>query len=125
MPHISILMSASSSMTRISCAISCRFHRFDVACCVREPCVGLAEDHDHPRAAARTVLEHELAMMILHDLFYYGEPESCTFRARRHIGFGQPLASFLRQAAPVILDCEQHPSRLRTPDDQDTTGRRI
>src|ERR1700685_4677802 len=104
MPHISILISASSSMTRISSAIACRFHcRFDRLESGGQSQIGLSEDEAHPRAAALAVLEDQLAGMFFHDLLDDREAEAGALGAGRDIGLGQAVAAIVGQAAAVIL----------------------
>src|ERR1700732_2641556 len=119
MPHINMRISASSSTTRTSCAMD------DGPCCCdgwrlgqRSGIAGLGtvEDQHDAGAAAVAVIEDQLAAVIFHDLLDDGETEPGALGARRHIGLGQALAPFGRQAAAIVLDDERDlPVRIVEP----------
>src|SRR6185312_5386240 len=116
MPHISMRISASSSTTRMSCAMCggpcCDGGRSGVGLCDGARLDAMEDEHD-ARAAAFAVLERKLAAVILHDLLDDGEAEPGTLGARRHVRLGEPLAPLARQAAAAILDDERGlPGRL-------------
>src|SRR5580658_1770965 len=106
MPHMSIRISASSSMTRMSCAMSRRLlHHWTTRLHGRpgrHPRLAAIEHQQDARAAAVAVLEQQLAAMVFHDLLDDGKPKAGALGARRHIGLDQPLASFVRQASAVV-----------------------
>ena len=54
--------------------------------------------------------ERDFAAMVFQNLAHDGEPESGAFRARRHIGLGQPMAMLGRQADAVVRDAKRHAS---------------
>src|SRR5665213_3483046 len=124
MPHISMRMSASSSMTRISCAIACRFHRssghLDVG---GGPRLRLAEGEADARAAALAILHDEPAAVVFHDLLDDGKAEAGALGAGCDVGFGQPLPALLRQTAAVILDGEHHLTAVGLAAQNDMPGR--
>src|SRR5687767_10523031 len=109
MPPTSSRMSASSSTTRMSAAISGLAH------CVLRLNIGWfglpwttrckSEPHPGPPPAGRDrrrVVELDPAAMLLEDALHDGEPEAGAFLPGRHIRFEQSIAIFLRQADAVI-----------------------
>src|SRR3954452_13749085 len=95
-------MSASSSTIRMSCAMG---YRTQLGGAGSNGETSIAGKHQrHPRTARFSIFQHQLPLMIFHDLFDDSEPQAGALRARRHIGLGQPLAIVLRQAFAVVLD---------------------
>src|SRR5579872_5539189 len=114
MPHISIRMSASSSTTRMSCAMNgCLFCSADAFLVRRHDQMRLdaKEYQGDPRAALFPILEDQLSSMVFHDLLDDGKAEAGAFGTRRDIGLDQPLAALFGQAAAIVLDHERRLAR--------------
>src|SRR5689334_10346512 len=105
MPEISIRMSASSSTIRMSCAMDDRPRLgFDA---LRRRLLDPAGEHEtDARAAARRILEPELAAVILHDLLDDRQAEAGALGAGRDVGLGQAIAPLDRQPLAVVVDLD-------------------
>src|SRR5215472_14836626 len=127
MPHISMRMSASSSTTRMSCAMDrclrSRARRFGRR--RGTAIVAAMEDEHYARATSLAILQDEFAAMIFHDLLDDGETETGALAARRHVRLGQALASFRRETATVVLDDERSLARRLDDADDDPAGQRL
>src|SRR5437762_1065900 len=99
-------MSASSSTIRMSCAMGYRAQLGGgIGSTGSSGETSIAGKHQRrPRTARFSIFQHQLPLVIFHDLFDDSEPQAGALRARRHIGLGQPLAIVLRQAFAVVLD---------------------
>src|SRR5665213_1888440 len=111
MPLISARMSASSSTTRMSCAMR-GFHSAGFGIGIRTG-IGFGgvgarfealEAQGDARAAAAAILERQLPTMVLHDLLHDRQAQAGTAGARRDVRLGQAVALLLRQAAAIVLD---------------------
>src|SRR5262249_35860740 len=98
-------MSASSSTTRMSCAMEDLLRLHGHRCRALRLFARLPrwEDQLYAGPAALPVLQDQLAPMLLHHLFHDREAEPCALGARGHVRLGQALASFLGQATAVVL----------------------
>src|SRR5712691_6176455 len=99
-------MSASSSTMRMSCAMTDR-----TQLCGRRGSRDAADSRviagkhqPHTGAAILPIRQHQLAMMIFHDLLDDGETQAGAFRPSRNIGFGQAFATVRWQALAVVFD---------------------
>src|ERR1700722_1212504 len=98
-------MSASSSTIRISCAMGNRIQvrlggrRGDN----RSVSLGCKHQSD-ARSACFRVLEKKLALVIFHDLFDDGEPQTGALGSCCDIRLRKPLATALWQSLAVVLD---------------------
>src|SRR4029079_19053967 len=109
MPEISSLMSASSSTMRISAAIS--FYPTRPSLC------GLFFQKRHEAQgdagamtaveARRRVVKHDAPLMLLHDAFDDRQTQSRSLRPRGHVGLGQAMPVFVRQADAVVGDADE------------------
>src|SRR5215472_18302809 len=102
-------MSASSSTTRMSCAMEnllglrgngCRALRLFARPTRRE-------DQLHPSAAAFPIFQDQFSPVLFHHFFHDRKTKPRALDARGHVGLRQALASFLGQAPAVILDGER------------------
>src|SRR5690606_36701936 len=132
MPATSSRISASSSTTRISAAMSNHLSSYVLFVIFR---IGaslagrfrahaslagrrLREDHAYRRAAAsveicRRVMQCQMSAMILDDRADNRETKAGALLARRHIGFEQLLAVVAWQARAIVDDIDnQMPFRL-------------
>src|SRR5579859_3755189 len=111
-------MSASSSTTRMSCAmenlLSLDGHgRRALRLFAR---TSRWENQCHAGPPAFPVFQNQLSPVLLHDLLHDGETEPRALGTRGHVRLRQALASFLGQAAAVVLDRERHlPLALHEP----------
>src|SRR5271154_6237662 len=105
-PAINIRMSASSSTIRMSCAMADRiqFHWHGGRRGAADDLRLAGEDQPHPSAAGFAIRQHQLPMMIFHDLLHDGEAQPGAFRTGRDVGLGQALAVVPRQAFAIVLD---------------------
>src|ERR1700730_5520428 len=118
-------MSASSSTIRTSCAMGYRTYLGGgVGGTGSAGGTSLAgKCQRHPSSAPFSIFQHQLPLVIFHDLFDDSDPQAGTLRARRHIGLGQSLAILLRQAFAVVFD-DHGDSSVRLLDrDRDPTWR--
>src|SRR5260221_1205912 len=101
-------MSASSSTISMSCAMGDRTQlRRRLGRLGADQGADIAGEYQpHARSTALAIFQHQLSLMIFHDLFDDGEAQACALSPRGHIRLGQPLAAALRQALAVILDDE-------------------
>src|SRR5258707_11087082 len=120
MPEISIRMSSSSSTIRMSCAMRDR-PRLDLAALRRRFLHAAPEHQADPRAAARRVLETQLASVVLHDLLDDRQPQPRAFGPRRDVGLGQPLPSLRWQAAAIVVDLDDRRTVGLAQPDHDLT----
>src|SRR5579871_6594230 len=112
MPLIPILMSASSSTIRMSCAMNHRFRLLQPRALRRslaERC-RRREDQADPGPAARAVVEQQFACVVFHDLLHDGKTKPGTLVPCRDVRLRQALPPMLRQALAVILDAEPDPA---------------
>src|SRR5581483_11077832 len=99
-------MSASSSTIRMSCAMADRTQlrggedRTEARRGVR---IG-GEHQPDAGAALFPISQHQLAVVIFHDLFHDSETQAGALRASRDVGLGQALAALLRQPFTIVLD---------------------
>src|SRR5215469_3200051 len=105
-PQISARMSASSSTTRMSCAMGAL--PFDAFSFVSFGFIGFGdtriaahEQQRHARAATGTIIEAQLAAVVFHDLLDDRQTETRAAGARGDVRLGQPIALLVRQADAV------------------------
>src|SRR5215470_9840003 len=110
MPEMSIRISASSSTTRMSCAMAHRvlgarsrhllnrFVRRAAGRGSRHARLFKRKYEAHPGATAFAILENQPAAVILHDFLNNGEPQSGALGPGRDIGLGQPIT--IRRGQP-------------------------
>src|SRR6185437_13552057 len=100
-------MSASSSTIKMSCAMTDRAQFQGLlggSRVCRRTNFGGGEYQPDPRSFPLCILQHQLSLMIFHDLLDDGEAQAGPLCPGRHVRLGQPLAALLRQASAVILD---------------------
>src|SRR6266851_4890392 len=100
-------MSASSSMISMSCAMGDRAQLHRLVGSIRtlwDAGFGGSENKPDPRPFRLGILQHQLSLVIFHDLLDDGETETRPFGPGRDIRLGQPLAALLGQALTVVLD---------------------
>src|SRR5690349_25176973 len=107
---ISILISASSSTIRMSCAMADRTQlRWRLAYDRTVYGLRLAGKHEfHPSPASRAIRQDELSRVIFHDLFHDGEAQPGSLCSGRDIRLGQALAPVRRQALAVVFHRDRH-----------------
>src|SRR5690348_1198930 len=105
MPHMSMRMSASSSTTRMSCAMSRGlFYGFFYLARRRNARIGAIEDERHACTAAFAILDDQLPAMVFHDLLDNGKAKTCALGTGRDIRLGEAVATLRWQSAAIILD---------------------
>src|SRR5579883_1972034 len=104
MPQISARMSASSSTTRMSCAM--RALPFDALgfAGIGDARIAAQEQQRHACAAAAAIFEAQLAAMVFHDLLDDRQTETGAAGARGDVWLSQAIALLMRQADAVVLD---------------------
>src|SRR6185312_16042487 len=124
MPHMSMRISASSSTTRISCAMSRGlFYGFFCRARRRNARIGAVEDERHACAAAFAILEDQFPAMVFHDLLDDGKAESRALGAGRNVRLGQAVAPLRRQSSAIILDDQRGLLRRLADAKRDHAGR--
>src|SRR5271165_5928068 len=100
-------ISASSSTIRMSCAIADRTQFHGLVDCVetlRSTNLRGGETETDAGALRLPVFQHQLSLMIFHDLFDDGQTQAGAFCPGRNVRLGQLLAALLREALAVVLD---------------------
>src|SRR6266404_2449079 len=100
-------MSASSSTISMSCAMGDRAQLHRLVGRIGTLCdagFGGSKDKPDPRPFRLGIFQHQLSLMIFHDLLDDGETEARPFGPGRDIRLGQALAALLGQALTVVLD---------------------
>src|SRR5215471_14872239 len=100
-------MSASSSTIRMSCAMADRAQFQGLLGCLRtrRPAhLRRSEDQADASALWLSVFQHQLCLVVFHNLFDDRKTQARPFQPSRDIRFGQPLAVLPRQALSVVFD---------------------
>src|SRR5262249_43644799 len=117
-------MSASSSTIKMSRAMS-----------LEQPCARICldglyrrrrpihEDQPDRGPPARSVVQYQIAAVLLHDFFNDGEAEPGALDPRCDIGLGQAVALDLREAAAIVLDQDRGDAPLDGEADPDLARR--
>src|SRR6516225_8782951 len=123
---ISMRISASSSTIRMSKAMADRAQLSQtIRGCLLFLRAGLCcgKNQLHPRALRLAIFQHQLALVIFHDLLDDCEAQARSLGARRHVGLRKPFAALPRQPSAVVFHDHGRLARLNGDRYVDMTGR--